>query len=384
MLTQPHVINKLFIADDRFVRQLLVVAGRRAMLPIGLQRIITPGTNLRTTGMCAATTAGLLLWLALSVQPVYSQVVRPDLTGNLPPPGRGPDLFVPAVAPANTTPAVTPPTPAPQISTPIALPTPAAPPPSLPQAPPPSLLAPALVPVVPVLATPPAPVVPVTGPVGNTPQVGLNPQPANPAPSGRLLANTTPPPSAKLVEIKADPQALLASMRILNTSVATGTVPSGSVLPAAGNPQAAQAQGNCSVLVVKADVNKPGMSLLDLSGNGLIVMSRPTAQVLLNLQQEGYQFTSLNQSISVCLRPVAFRQMTGTTPSAAQLVQTPQGFELMSAAQWQQYQLAQLSTKPSVTAASARNRLSPTKRLSVKNKVAVLRKLATTVKLAAG
>lgn len=127
------------------------------------------------------------------------------------------------------------------------------------------------------------------------------------------------------------------------------------------------------------------MSLLDLSGDGLIVMSRPTNWVLPVLQQEGYQLASLDQPISVCIKPVAFRQLTGTmlnaAASAEHLVRTPQGFALMSASQWQQHLQAQTAIQPRV-AVTARQPVTST-RVVTKTKSATKRPSTALTKVAA-
>ncbi len=127
----------------------------------------------------------------------------------------------------------------------------------------------------------------------------------------------------------------------------------------------------CVPVNLRPDTQRPGLSLVDLTGDGLIVSAVPEAHVQSVFARAGYGQVDLSQTARWCITQTAARALVrpssgAGTQQAALLVQTGAGLQLMSQDQWVAHQA---SVKPVVTAmtASKPTKLSkPSNRLMVK------------------
>ena len=295
-----------------------------------------------------------------STAPVLvAQVIPRDPISGTPTPGDGffttPSPPPPASIPASI--------PAPLSAPPLRAP---APPALVPPAP---LPAPVNVPPTPASVSAPAPVAvpaPVSAPVPVSQPARPEPRPSvGPTSSGAttslLPSNTTPSPLAKMVEILPGVQKLSESMRELPATRqqstekdATTTVNSDKCVPVSLRP----------------DSQRPGLSLVDLTGDGLIVSAVPDAHVQTVFTRAGYGQIDLSQTARWCIKQAAARALVRPsagvgTSQAALLVQTGAGLQLMSQDQWLAHQA---SVKPLVTAMALSPKLTKSSKPTKLNK----------------
>ncbi len=305
-------------------------------------------------------------------------VKTPDPVGV--PPGTGPTLpMLPPIPPKVTPPPL--PAPAPPLAAPLppkpiaVAPTPdggvtpgAGPKPSLVSAPtpapPPKLdLAPGAPTQLPAsVSTPaPAPATAVATDPGKTPTqgTGLNtaegtypsaPGQANagvatPPSSGAVasLLPTTVPASADITELLPGAQKLSESMReapVLQTQATDK------------NAKVAVADNKCIPVSFRPDSQRQGLSLVDLTGDGLIISAVPNTHIQAVFNNAGYGQVDLSQAARWCIAQTAVRALVrpisdSGMQQAALLVQTGASLQLMSKDQWLAYQA---SMTPVVTA----------------------------------
>jgi hypothetical protein len=113
----------------------------------------------------------------------------------------------------------------------------------------------------------------------------------------------------------------------------------------------------CVSVVLRPDGQRPATTLVDLTGDGLIVSPIANARVDAVFERAGYSKIDLSRSARWCIAQAAVRELLQTGPVAplhesALLVQTPGGWQLMPKEQWlaQQASLQPLASANSGTA----------------------------------
>jgi hypothetical protein len=200
------------------------------------------------------------------------------------------------------------------------------------------------------------------GPSANT--VSLAPQPVQQGnrtiePSAGLgdvaslsTSNTTLLPVAKIVEILPGLQKLSESMREL---------PPGRQQGIDSDALAAASNDKCVSVSLRPDTQRPGLNLVDLTGDGLIVSAVPDAHIQSVFAKAGYGQVDLSQTARWCITQTAARALVRPSSGAgiqqaALLVQTGTSLQLMSQDQWLAHQA---SVKPLVAAMATSSK--PTK-----------------------
>lgn len=304
--------------------------------------------------------------LCLAAMPCMSSGRRPTV---IPPPGAGPDIGRAISSPQAKAPKTPPPAPSP-----VAQPSPPPPartspvhpsppshpshaPQSNPPAAPPAAQAPSA----------PKPVAITVAPIA----FPMEPLPANPVPNATALKPTPAPVAAVAsnnkiipVPVAVAPTAPVAAnvqnapvdAPGLDPRITTPSNPSSALmpgqltsklnqlpssLPASGltspsfNYQA-KSQITCTHISTKAHAQQPGTTLVDLTGDGLIVSALPSAQVRNSLQMAGYTQTALNQPASWCLPAAAMSALLRAPARDVRAIVTrPQQKLVQVKGQWQ-------------------------------------------------
>ncbi|MBS7807638.1 hypothetical protein [Variovorax sp. PCZ-1] len=176
-------------------------------------------------------------------------------------------------------------------------------------------------------------------------------------PQGNSFTGNAPAP-ATLREIIPETQVLLSSMRVIQPSI-----------PNADNRPPTQVQARsqtaCIPVTLRPDAQRTNTTLVDLTGDGLIVSAVPNAHVQAVFTRAGYAEVNLTQAVRWCIAQAASRelvQLQGNLANQAdmRLVQVSQGWQLMSHEQWVSHQAtlvskAQDSSSPRLLAASNSN-----------------------------
>ena len=168
-------------------------------------------------------------------------------------------------------------------------------------------------------------------------------QPAGPAMVASLSPSNTPVASG-IVEILPSVQKLSESMRELPTMQQQGGDKA---------PFIAANSDRCISVSLRPDTQRAGLSLVDLTGDGLIVSAVPDAHIQAVFAKAGYGQVDLSQAARWCVTQTAARALVRPSAGAgvqqaALLVQTGAGLQLMSQDQWAAHQL---SAKPPAMAA---------------------------------
>ena len=126
----------------------------------------------------------------------------------------------------------------------------------------------------------------------------------------------------------------------------------------------------CVPVSLRPDSQRPGLSLVDLTGDGLIVSAVPDAHVQTVFTRAGYGQIDLSQTARWCIKQAAARALVRPsagvgTSQAALLVQTGAGLQLMSQDQWLAHQA---SVKPLVTAMALSPKLTKSSKPTKLNK----------------
>jgi hypothetical protein len=214
-------------------------------------------------------------------------------------------------------------------------------------------------PEIPLLYTSPQPSLPPKSPPAQPqPQPQPQPQLVRPEPraavtsvdlgaaTSQLPTNTTLSPVIRIVEILPGVQKLSESMR---------EVPSTRQQGIEKDATAAASNDKCVSVSLRPDTQRPGLNLVDLTGDGLIVSAVPDAHIQSVFAKAGYGQVDLSQTARWCITQTAARALVRPSSGAgiqqaALLVQTGTGLQLMSQDQWVAHQA---SVKPLVTAMSA-------------------------------
>lgn len=201
--------------------------------------------------------------------------------------------------------------------------------------------------------TPPAPK-PVPGDNINPPP-GIGPKPPDlsggapsvipvnvppkmvPGGSGGIEAGATPgfvTPASGLREIIPNTAVLAGSMQARSQATITQTQT---------QPQQTPVQAACIPVTFRPDTQRPITTLVDLSGDGLIVSAVPNVHVQAVFARAGYSEVNLLQASRWCITQTASRELVQLQGSfvnqqATRLVQVGQSWQLMSQEQWGEYQ----------------------------------------------
>jgi hypothetical protein len=170
----------------------------------------------------------------------------------------------------------------------------------------------------------------------------VSPKQSNPGIFASLSPNSAPQASS-IVEIFPGLQKLSESMRELPTLRQQGIE---------SNPLAAASNDKCVSVNLRPDTQRPGLNLVDLTGDGLIVSAVPDAHIQSVFAKAGYGQVDLSQTARWCITQTAARALVRPssgvgTQQAALLVQTGTSLQLMSQDQWLAHQA---SVKPLVAA----------------------------------
>ncbi len=166
-----------------------------------------------------------------------------------------------------------------------------------------------------------------------------------PAASGAVasLPPTNAASSADIKEVLPSAQKLSESMReapVTQTQITDK------------DAKVAVVNNKCIPVSFRRDSQRPELSLVDLTGDGLIISAVPNSHIQGVLTNAGYGQVDLSQAARWCITQTAVRALVRPSPSiamqqAALLVQTGTSLQLMSKDQWLAYQA---SMTPMVTA----------------------------------
>jgi hypothetical protein len=192
----------------------------------------------------------------------------------------------------------------------------------------------------------------VTVPSNTTPSPSTNPTvsgPVRPKPVGPGAGETSAPNSGSLSYPSAAARSgaglgeILPSLGDLSSSL----IPAGSVAkPMASEPNvtARVAQPACVPISFKPDPARNAVTLVDFSGDGLIVSAIPNTHINAVFARAGYRPIDIQQPVRWCVAQSAARELLGPSYGyAAQahlLVPTKEGVQLMTQEQWQAQQAA--------------------------------------------
>jgi hypothetical protein len=176
-------------------------------------------------------------------------------------------------------------------------------------------------------------VTPGSGPVA-APQGAGFPESGGVA-SPRNTLGGSAPSSTRLQEILPSGNALQSSMRATTAAVS------------AANPKASDQQSSapCVVVTFRPDSQRVATTLVDLTGDGLIVSAVPDMHVQQVFARAGYSSVDTSKPARWCIAQTAARELvqaqrSASAPLASVLVQTATGWQLMTQPQWAQHQAA--------------------------------------------
>lgn len=153
------------------------------------------------------------------------------------------------------------------------------------------------------------------------------------------MADTSAPATAQsaatLKEIIPDSKTLASSMRVIPPASASAAQTSAQ-LPAL-------VQAACIPVAFRPDAQRANTTLVDLSGDGLIVSAVPNAHIQAVFMRAGYNEVTLSQPTRWCISQAATRELVQLPGSfvnqaATRLVQVGQSWQLMSHEQWTAHQ----------------------------------------------
>jgi hypothetical protein len=166
-----------------------------------------------------------------------------------------------------------------------------------------------------------------------------------PAASGQMasLSPSSASSPAAIAEVLPGAQKLSESMRDV-PAVQTQTTDKEAKLVVSSN--------KCIPVSFRPDSQRQGLSLVDLTGDGLIISAVPNTHIQTVFTNAGYGLVDFSQAARWCITQTAVRALVRTsadvgTQQAALLVQNGTSMQLMSKDQWLSYQA---SMTPVVTA----------------------------------
>jgi hypothetical protein len=134
---------------------------------------------------------------------------------------------------------------------------------------------------------------------------------------------------------------ILPSPQDLNASL----IPAGSIAKPVVSDQsivAKVAQPACVPITFKPDPSRAAVTLIDFSGDGLIVSAVPNTHINAVFTRAGYRAIEITQPIRWCVAQTAARELLGPSyaphSQASLVVPTKDGLQLMSQEQWLAYQ----------------------------------------------
>jgi hypothetical protein len=166
------------------------------------------------------------------------------------------------------------------------------------------------------------------------------------------LSTTSAASAGGIFEILPGAQKLSESMREVSSTRQQGIEK---------DTTAAASNDKCVSVSLRPDTQRPGLNLVDLTGDGLIVSAVPDAHIQSVFAKAGYGQVDLSQTARWCITQTAARALVRPSSGAgiqqaALLVQTGTGLQLMSQDQWVAHQA---SVKPLVAAMASSSK--PTK-----------------------
>ncbi len=179
------------------------------------------------------------------------------------------------------------------------------------------------------------------------------PEKSSPVQGGDNLIRVTPASAqrASLGEVLPSSQDMSASM-LSASSIAK---------PAKNNDHSASVpQPVCVPVSFRPDPSRAAVTLVDFSGDGLIVSAVPNVHINAVFARAGYRPLDIQQPVRWCVAQMAARELLGPSYTTADshaslLVETTQGWQLMSKEQWATYQasLKPAPVTPFVSSAAA-------------------------------
>lgn len=179
------------------------------------------------------------------------------------------------------------------------------------------------------------------------------------------VASPTTTPSRGLSEVLPSAQQLRDSMHVIPT-VAMLDLGKRTEQVEVGNKNTL-----CVDVSLRPDPARQSVSLVDFSGDGLIVSAVSNNHIQSVFAQAGYAQIDVSQAGRWCIPQVAARALLlptqgATAQSASLLVQTGNGLQLMSQDQWLAHQAAMKPLAASTTTAQPRNANKAVKKLASK------------------
>ncbi len=126
---------------------------------------------------------------------------------------------------------------------------------------------------------------------------------------------------------------------------------------------AANVAVKCQYISIRPDAQRKAVSLVDFTGDKLIVAAVPDAHINAVFQRAGYNLPDLAQAASWCVMPTVVRELLQpaqdpANQEASLLVQTGGDIRLMSREQWLAYQA---SIRPAAVASASNKTATPVK-----------------------
>jgi hypothetical protein len=178
------------------------------------------------------------------------------------------------------------------------------------------------------MITSPLPVARGSGPSDTAAPSGTN----NAAQFASVNPSVIPPPK-RLVDVLPSTQQLSDSMRVM-PDLGKGVQ----------QVEAVNQNTQCVQVSLRPDPTRQLVSLVDFSGDGLIVSAVPNSHIQSVFAQAGYAQTDVSQAGRWCIPQATARALLlpaqGTAQAASLLMQTGNGLQLMSQDQWLAHQAA--------------------------------------------
>lgn len=145
--------------------------------------------------------------------------------------------------------------------------------------------------------------------------------------------------TSRLQEILPAGSSLLNSMQVIPGAPAT----------ASALQERAAANPACVVVTFRPDAQRPATTLVDFTGDGLILSAVPDAHIQQVFARSGYNTVDTSKPARWCIAQTAARELVQVRASApgqvaSVLVQTNSGWQLMTQSQWAQHQTALAQT----------------------------------------
>jgi hypothetical protein len=156
------------------------------------------------------------------------------------------------------------------------------------------------------------------------------------------LATGAATSSGRLYEIMPDANVLQSSMRIMEPSKAS--IEGQAQQQLLSQPQArSQQESNCIAVTFRPDAQRDSTTLVDLTGDGLIVSAVPNAHIQAVFARAGYNEVSLAQPARWCITQAVTRELVQlqaglANQQATRIVQVGQSWQLMTHDQWLSHQ----------------------------------------------